>query len=315
MQLIRGIYNLRDGQRGCVATIGNFDGVHRGHQAVLEQLARHARRLQRATTVITFEPTPQEYFSPATTPARLTRLREKLTVFRQMQVDRVLCLPFGRRLAGMTAAEFIDHVLVHGLGVCYLVVGDDFRFGKDRRGDFAQLVAAGAAAGFPVESTTTFIDAGERVSSTRIRDLLAAGELDHAERLLGRPYSMQGRVAMGDQRGRTIGFPTANVHLHRRATPLTGVFAVRVLDLDDNPLPGVANLGTRPTVEGTRPVLEVHLFDFDRDIYGAHVCVEFVQKLRDEKKFDSFDALKKQIQLDAMAARECFSSQLRSSRV
>ena len=315
MRLIRGIYNLRGSRPGCVATIGNFDGVHRGHHAVLEQLDAHARRLQLPATVITFEPTPQEYFTPQRAPARLCRLREKLQAFRRLGVKQVLCLRFDRQLAEQEPETFIEQILVDALGVRHLVVGDDFRFGKQRRGDFAMLEAAGDRAGFTVENTCTFIDDGERVSSTRIREALQQGDLDTAERLLGRPYSIQGRVAQGDQRGRSIGFPTANIRLHRLRTALSGVYAVTIEGIEAHALPAVANLGSRPTVDGTETVLEVHIFDFNRDIYGAHVEVRFVNKLREEKKFASFDALKQQIQLDALAARDCFSNQMQSRRV
>ena len=307
MELIRGLHNLKPRHRGCAATIGNFDGVHRGHLAVLDQLREQATALGLPDTVICFEPTPQEYFAPRQAPPRLSRLREKLGVFRDHGVERVLCLRFGPRLAELDADAFIERVLVQGLGVRYLVVGDDFRFGKGRRGDFALLAEAGERHGFPVVATATFSVDGQRVSSTRVREALAAGDLALAERLLGRPYCISGRVAPGDRRGRDIGFPTANIHLHRVASPLRGVFAVRMLGVDDQPRPGVANLGTRPTVDGTHLVLEVHLFDFDGDLYGRHVDVEFVRRLRDERKFESFDALKEQIQLDARAARAVFA--------
>ena len=315
MQLIRGIHNLRDCHRGCVATIGNFDGVHRGHRAVLEQLEAHAERLKLPVTVITFEPTPQEFFAPDRAPARLCRLREKLTAFKRLDVNQVLCLRFDAQLAEQAPELFIQKILIEGLDIRYLVVGDDFQFGKLRSGDFSMLESAGRQHGFPVENTLTYIDEGERVSSTRIREALGNGDLETAQRLLGRPYSIQGRVALGDQRGRTIGFPTANIRLHRQRTPLSGVFAVTIDGLEEHSLPAVANLGSRPTVGGTEPVLEVHIFDFDRDIYGAHVEVNFDTKLREEKKFESFDALKEQIQLDAMAARDCFSSQMHNRRV
>lgn len=306
MELIRGLHNLHATEAGCVATIGNFDGVHRGHQAVLDRLKERAVALGLPSTVVTFEPTPQEYFAPGTAPARLTRLREKLGTFRQHGVDRIVCLRFDRRLAGLDADRFIRRILIDGLGVRFLVVGDDFRFGKGRAGDFALLEAAGRAHGFPVVSTATFSQAGQRVSSTRVREALAAGDLETAAHLLGRPYCMSGRVAPGDRRGRSIGFPTANVHLHRALAPLQGVFAVRVHGLAASALAGVANLGTRPTVDGSRPVLEVHLFDFDADIYGKHVDVEFMRKLRDEKKFESFAALRQQIAQDSRQARDYF---------
>jgi riboflavin kinase/FMN adenylyltransferase len=309
MEFIRGLHNLQPRHHGCVATIGNFDGVHRGHQAVLEQLKRHAARLQVPACVICFEPTPQEYFLSGAAPARLSRLREKLAGFARQRIDRVLCLEFGQALAGMEPDDFIARILVDGLGVQYLVVGDDFRFGNGRKGDYALLERSGAAAGFPVERTTTCIaEDGQRISSTRVREALAAGQFDLAAELIGARYRICGRVAPGDQRGRGIGFPTANIFLHRRRSPLAGVYAVTMHGVENRPVPGVANLGVRPTVDGHRQVLEVHLFDFQRSIYGAHVEVEFFKRLRDERKFESFAALKRQIRLDALAAREFFST-------
>ena len=307
MRLIRGLHNLSGAPRGCALTIGNFDGVHRGHQAVLAQLQARAAELRLPATVMVFEPTPQEYFSPDTAPARLQRLRDKLTLFRTLGVDQVVCLRFDRRLAERDAAAFVQDILVDGLDVRHLVIGDDFRFGKGRDGDFAFLQQAGRQHGFEVVSTQTLADAGERVSSTRIREALMAGELDTAGQLLGRPYRICGRVAPGQQRGRTIGFPTANVRLHRAVSPVRGVFAVRAHGLGDDPVTGVANLGTRPTVCGNETVLETHLFDFNRDIYGRYVDIEFCRKLRDEKKFESFETLKRQIQQDAEQARQFFS--------
>jgi len=304
---------LHPGHQGGAVTIGNFDGLHRGHQAVLRQLHRHAARHRLVTTVMTFEPTAQEYFSPQTAPARLQRLREKLDMLRGMEVDQVLCLRFNRKLADLSAESFVQQILVDGLDVRYLVVGDDFRFGKDRAGDFALLQKAGEQRGFEVVSTGTFLEGEDRVSSTRVRQSLAAGELETAERLLGRPYRMCGRVAEGQKRGRTIGFPTANIHLHRVVSPLNGVFSVRVHGLAREALNGVANIGTRPTVDGSYRVLEVHLFDFDSDIYGRHLEVEFCNKLRDEMKFESFDALKRQIEVDAKQARRFFSERVSAS--
>lgn len=307
MELIRGVHNLRPAHRGCVATIGNFDGVHLGHQAVLGQLAHKAEQLHLPAVVITFEPQPQEFFAPDRAPPRLTRFREKLQALRRYAVDRVLCIRFDRGFSQLPAETFVENVLVSGLAVRYLVVGDDFRFGHQRRGNFDMLEAAGAAHDFPVVNMHTFGIDGERVSSTRIREALAGGNLKRAEQLLGRPYRMSGRVARGDQRGRTIGFPTANLHLHRRSTPLQGVYAVEMFGLDQEPLPGVANVGTRPTVGGTRSLLEVHLFDFAQDIYGRYVHVDFLQHIRPERRFESFDALKLQIQQDAQAARDFFA--------
>lgn len=307
MELIRGFHNLQPRQRGCAATIGNFDGVHLGHQAVLGQLAEVAGRLDLPTLVITFEPQPQEYFGAAAETPRLTRLREKLQALRRYSVDRVLCLPFNRRLAAWSAQEFIHKLLVQGLDVKYLVVGDDFRFGHQRQGDFASLKQAGEKYGFQVVSMHSFHVDGERVSSTRVREALARGDMGAAEKLLGRTYRMSGRVARGDQRGRELGFPTANIHLHRQATPVRGVFAVEMFGISGEPVAGVANVGTRPTVDGTRTLLEVNLFDFDADIYGAYVEVVFLHKLRDEVRFASLEALKQQIALDADAARRFFA--------
>ena len=309
MRLIRGLHNLREHHCGSALTIGNFDGLHRGHQAVLRQLRRRADEQGLVTTVMTFEPTAQEYFSPASAPARLQRLRDKLALLCTLDVDQVVCLRFNQHLADLAADEFVERILVQGLEVRYLVVGDDFRFGKGREGDFDFLQAAGHRAGFEVVSTRTFLHGDDRVSSTRIRELLAEGDLATATRLLGRPYRICGRVSPGQQRGRTIGFHTANIHLHRLVSPVRGVFAVEVFGLDDQPVPGVANVGTRPTVDGSYFVLEVHLFDFDRDIYGLHLDVEFCEKLRDERKFESFDALRAQIETDAAQARRYFEKE------
>lgn len=310
MELIRGLHNLRPRHRGCVATIGNFDGVHLGHRAVLGQLADKAAELRLPSVVITFEPQPWEYFAPDSAPPRLTRFREKLEFLGSLPVDRVLTLAFDDKLAGMDADAFIERVLVAGLGIRYLVVGDDFRFGRDRLGDFAMLQRAGARFGFEVAKTNSFSIRGQRVSSTSIREALAGGDLTGAEALLGRHYSMCGRVVHGDKRGRSIGFPTANISLHRRSAPISGVFAVELFGIEGEPLGGVANIGTRPTVDGTKSLLEVHLFNFSRDIYGCRVRVDFLKKLRDEQRFESFDALKRQIELDASQALAFFDTDL-----
>ncbi len=314
MRFIRGLHNLHavtaaDKRAGCVATIGNFDGVHLGHQAVIGQLAEKGSELGLPTTLITFEPQPLEYFRPQQAPARLTRLREKLQALRRYSVDRVLCLPFNDKLARMPAETFIQSVLVEGLAVKYLVVGDDFRFGKDRAGDFGLLQQAGERHGFAVVNMHTFAIDNQRVSSTRIRDALVRGDFNETERLLGRPYRMSGRVAHGEKLGRQLGYPTANIHVHRRATPLQGIFVVEVFGLEGEPLPGVASLGTRPTVDGKKVILEVYLFDFDRDIYGKHLQISFLHKLRDEAKFTTLDALTRQIELDVKQARDWFAQQ------
>lgn len=307
MRLIRGLHNLHHSQLGSALTIGNFDGLHRGHQAVLRHLHQRAAEQRLATTVMTFEPTAQEYFSPRTAPARLQRLRDKLAMLQELEVNQVHCLRFNQELAELSADAFVRQILVEGLDVRYLVVGDDFRFGKDRRGDFAFLQQAGQRYGFEVVSTRTFLEGEDRVSSTRIRQALAEGDLALAEQLLGRSYRICGRVSPGQQRGRTIGFHTANVRLHRVVSPLKGVFSVRVYGLGTEALNGVANVGTRPTVDGSYCVLEIHLFDFDSDIYGRYLDVEFCSKLREEKKFESFEALKQQIEFDVEQARTFFS--------
>lgn len=308
MELIRGLHNLKPRHHGSVATIGNFDGVHLGHQAVLGQLAEKGAALCLPTVVVTFEPQPREYFAPEAAPPRLTRFREKAEAMQRFSVDRLLVLPFNRKLAELSAEDFIRRVLVEGLGIRYLVVGDDFRFGAAREGDFAMLQQAGRRHGFEVVNMHTFSLGGQRVSSTRIREALKAGDLDTAEQLLGRPYRMCGRVVHGDKRGRSIGFPTANIKMHRMVAPVDGVFAVEMFGVPGEPVPGVANVGKRPTVDGTRSLLEVHLFDFSGDIYGRHVQVDFKRRIRPEKRFDSFEALKAQIEKDAAEAREYFEN-------
>ncbi len=309
MELIRGQHNLRPHHRGCVATIGNFDGLHLGHQAILAQLTEQAARLHLPRLVITFEPQPQEFFAgPTASPARLMRLREKLQALDGLGIERTLCLEFDQRLATMPAQTFIETLLVEGLGIRYLVVGDDFRFGHRRAGDFALLVEAGQRYGFEVADNHSYILDGERVSSTRIRQALGQGDLELAARLLGRPYDMCGRVAHGDRRGRTIGFPTANIHLHRRVTPVYGVYAVLLSGPELRPWPGIANVGRRPTVQGVREQLEVHLLDYRGDLYGRHVKVDFLHYLRPEQRFESLDALRQQIQRDEQAARAYFSA-------
>jgi riboflavin kinase / FMN adenylyltransferase len=306
MEFIRGLHNLKPHHRGCVATIGNFDGVHRGHQAVIGQLAREASRLGLPVTVVLFEPQPLEYFRPESVPARLTRLREKVEALRRHPVDRILCVEFNASFAALSAERFVSRVLVDGLNVRYLVVGDDFRFGAGRRGDFGLLQAAGRQHGFEVVATETVTVDGQRVSSTLVREQLAANNLAVAARLLGRPYGMSGRVAHGNKLGRELGIPTANIHVHRRRTPVAGIFVAEVSGLGPTPLPGVASVGTRPTVGGTRTLLEVHLLDFNRDIYGAHVTVNFLQRLRDEQRFKSLDELKRWIERDIADSRLFF---------
>lgn len=298
-------------QRATTATvlaIGNFDGLHLGHRALLERLTAKARALNLPAAVMTFEPHPRELFAPDQAPARLTSLREKLGLLETCGIERVYVCHFSRKLATLTAEQFIEQILVRGLSVRYLIIGDDFRFGRGRSGDFAMLQHAGAEHGFGVEAMHTIDLAGERVSSSAVRDTLAEGDLEHAARLLGRPYRISGRVVHGEKIGGRIGFHTANIQLKRKRLPLTGIFAVTVSGLGDQPLPGAANLGVRPTVaRGSRAVLEVHLLDFDRQIYGAHVTVHFLHKLRDEMKFDSLDTLRTQIAHDVEQTRQYFA--------
>lgn len=304
MRVIRGLHNLRRQHRGCVATIGTFDGVHLGHQVVFRHLLQHGADLGLPATVITFEPQPQEYFAPRVAPARLTRLREKLQALRDSGIEQVVVLEFGPKLAAMEAREFVRELLVTGLATRLLMVGDDFRFGRGRAGNYQLLEVMGLQYGFEVRNLNTVTQGNLRVSSTRIREALTLGDFRRAEALLGRPYSICGRVAHGAERGRVIGFPTANLDLHRRFSPLRGVFAVRVRGLGEQARPGVANVGTRPTLSGdSQYLLEVHLFDFDEEIYGAHLQVEFHYWLRDERRFSSFEALRQQIGRDVTRAR------------
>jgi riboflavin kinase/FMN adenylyltransferase len=303
MDLVRGLHNLRPRHRGCVATIGNYDGVHLGHQHVIAGVRDRAAALGLPAVVVTFEPTPREYFEGPGAPSRLTRLREKLEALDLYGVDRVVVLRFDDRMRQMGAQEFIERLLVEGLGVRHLVVGHDFRFARRREGTTAMLREAGARHGFTVEEAGAFLVDGERVSSSLLREALNRGDLERARRLLGRPYRMVGRVRLGKRLGRQLGFPTANLALHRKVVPLWGIFAVRASGAGLVDHPAVASLGTRPTVDGTDPLLEVHLFDWDGTLYGRYLDVDFVERLRDEQKFDSLDALVAQMHRDAAAAR------------
>ena len=309
MEFIRGLHNIRPRHRGCVATIGNFDGVHRGHQAIISQLQTKAEQLNVPSLVMLFEPQPREFFAPKQAPSRLTTAREKCELLRAYGVDRVLLIRFNRAFCSQSARTFCEDVLLNGLDVRHLVVGDDFRFGSDRAGDFAFLQAFGKEHGFSVEDTETLAIGGARVSSTRVRDALAAGDFAEAERLLGRPYGIAGRVVHGDKIGRTIGVPTANVLLKRIRSPLHGVYAVSVEGAGDQLRPAIANVGDRPTVSGQELRLETHIFDFDQDIYGRRVHILFHQHIRDEQKFSDIEALKQQIQEDFVIAREYFAQQ------
>ncbi len=290
-----------------VVTIGTFDGVHVGHQRILRRVLEKARARNLPAVVFSFEPTPGEFFSRGTPPARLTRFREKFEALEQFGVDWLCCPPFDAGMEALGPDEFIEHLLVERLGVKYLVVGDDFRFAKNRRGTIDSLRDGGKQLGFSVEQVPSVLEEGHRVSSTKIRELLADGELDRAKKLLGRYYRMTGRVIDGQKLGKQLGFPTANVNLSRAASPIGGIFAVRVDGLGSALLNGVASIGTRPTVDGVEPVLEVHIFDFDQDIYGAYIQVEFIAKLREEVKFPDLRSLTEQMHIDAAEAREILS--------
>ena len=309
MELIRGLYNLREHHRGSVATIGNFDGVHRGHQAVMNQLHEAADELNTHSTVITFEPLPEEHFLGPKAPARLTPLCDKIALLNQLGINQVLCLPFNAKLAQLSAEDFIRSVLVEGLGIKKLVVGDDFRFGHQRKGDFALLQQEGKKHGFDVVDTHTYTHDDSRVSSTRIREALEASDFKAAEHFLGHPFTMGGRVFHGDKRGRQLGFPTANIHIARRISPLRGVFAVEVDGIGNQTVRGVANIGNRPTVGGVGFQIEVHLLDFSGDLYGKRIQIRWRHKIRSEQKFDSLDDLVERINVDIEQARLFFENE------
>ena len=288
-------------------TIGNFDGVHLGHEAMLRRLRETATERGLPACVMTFEPHPREFFAPDQAPSRLTSLREKLELLAEQGVERVQICRFNYALAQTDAEEFIERILVRGLGMRWLLVGDDFRFGARRAGNFVLLRQHAARFGYEVEAMESVLLDGERVSSTAVRNALAEGRLAHAARLLGRPYSISGRVVGGDGLGRKLGFPTANVQMKHNRPPLSGIFAVELSGVGPAPRRGVASLGVRPTVkQGGQPVLEVHVFDLDEDLYGRHVRVDFLHKLRDEEKYADLDTLTKQIARDVEQARNCF---------
>ena len=308
MQLIRGLSHLESFNNGCVLTIGNFDGVHLGHQNVIKKLAERGKALDLPVVIMTFEAQPLEYFLGDNAPSRLMCLREKVLAISKLPVDNLLIVGFNQNFANYDAEQFIDSILINKLNVKHVVVGDDFRFGKARRGNFAMLKEMGLKHGFSVEDTGTYQFAGLRVSSTLIRDALNAGDLVKAEQLLGHNYSICGRVAHGDKRGRTIGFPTANIQMFRKNTPINGVFAVTMSGIDGLVFEGVANVGTRPTVDGgAKVILETYLFDFDKEIYGRYVEVHFHKKIRDELRFDSLEELKAQILKDVAETKKIFA--------
>ncbi|MFT6692417.1 MAG: riboflavin kinase/FMN adenylyltransferase [Colwellia sp.] len=306
MQLVRGVHNIRLQDHGCVLTIGNFDGVHLGHQQVIKALVSKAKILNCVAAVLVFEPQPQELFSPATAPARLCRLRDKYNLLAKLGVQRLIFVNFTAKFANQSAQHFIENLLVKKLGIKHLIVGDDFHFGKNRAGDFSMLCQAGEKYGFDVSDTTSYKMADCRISSTAIRQALEQDDLVSVKQMLGREYSIIGRVFHGDKRGRQLGFPTANVLLKRRVSPLSGVFAVLV-QTNSGQFKGVANIGARPTINGIRQQLEVHIFDFDENLYGQCIEVIVKKKLRPVIKFASLEALIAQIYQDCEQAKQVFS--------
>jgi riboflavin kinase / FMN adenylyltransferase len=306
MQVTHG--SIAPGSSRSALTIGNFDGVHRGHQAMLERARSRARELRLDCCVLTFEPHPREFFTPATAPARLTRLRDKLELMAAAGVDRVHVARFDTRLAALAAGRFVDDYVAHGLRAAWLLVGRDFRFGAKRGGDFGLLEQLAGRHGYELEAMPEVALQGERVSSSAVRAALAAGDLAAAQRLLGRPYAMSGRIAHGEKLGRELGFPTANIMLPKRA-PVAGIFVVEcLLEGETRWRQGVASVGRRPTVNPTAaPLLEVHLLDYAADIYRRHLQVRFLRKLRDEQRYDDVPALRAAIAGDAARARSYFA--------
>jgi len=309
MEIIRGMHNIRPEHHGNVVTLGNFDGVHKGHQMLLAHLQEKAVEYGVPATVITFEPQPREYFAGTSVPPRLTRMREKVELLRRHGTQRVLLIPFNEKTARTPALWITDELLHASLGARYVLVGDDFRFGHERRGDYAFMQAAGERLGFEVGQTSTLSLDGDRISSSRVRDALAAGNFTLAEALLGHQYFIMGRVVYGRQLGRQLGVPTANIRLQRYKAALEGVYCVSVTGIGDDAYEGIANIGVRPTVDGKEPLLEVHVFDFDGDLYNTLLTVTFRRKLRDERAFDGIDALKTQIDKDITEARTWFAAQ------
>lgn len=303
MRLIRDISGVQHLEAGCVATIGNYDGLHLGHQVILRQLDTEAKKYNLPKVVISFEPLPSEFFT-GDKAQRVYPFRDKARLLESFGIDYFLCLRFDQSMASMPPTDFVERILFQAMNVKSLMVGDDFCFGKNRQGNFDLLQSMGQSNGMQVHKTATFNDDSGRISSTRIRQHLAKGELSAATTLLGKPFCLSGRIRHGDKRGRTIGFPTANLRIQDNIAAVNGVYAVRVNGLTKDGLKGVANLGTRPTVGGTETRLEVHLFDFDQSVYGQHIVVELCDFIRQEQRFENFSALTTQIQKDAIRAVE-----------
>lgn len=297
-------------QRGSVVTIGAFDGLHLGHQAILDRVRDVAVGRGLVSVLMSFEPTPKEFFSPREAPARLMRFREKYLALAELGIDVFFCPRFDRSMAAVEPHPFAETLLTKTLAARHIVIGDDFRYARQRSGTVEVLRESGKRLGFEVEQVTSVVKHGSRVSSTIIRDALQRGDLRRAESLLGRPYSMSGRVIEGKRLGRTLGYPTANIAIHRRESPVQGIFAVRLRGIDQRVYDGVASIGTRPTLDNGNVLLEVHVFDFDAEIYGAYVNVEFLARLRDEEKFETVEALVRQMQRDAENARRILAESI-----
>lgn len=310
MRLVRHLGDLpyRDLERGSVVTIGSYDGLHLGHRKLLEQVVDGARDRNVPSVVMSFEPTPKEFFQAKAPPARLMRFREKYESLTAFGIDIFYCPRFDEAMRSISVDAFVRRILVHGLNARHIVVGDDFRFARKREGTVQELQRAGAALQFETEQVPSIIVDGVRVSSTAIREALASGDLARATVLLGRPYRMSGKVIRGRRVGRSLGYATANVDLRRRQSAVSGIFAVRVQGLGEKPVNGVASVGTRPTFDLTKPLLEVHLFDFDREIYGEYIHVDFIERLRSEEKFASVEELVAQMAIDAENARSALSA-------
>lgn len=307
MELIRGVNGLRGRGAGCAVTIGTYDGIHLGHQALLMRVSEHAARLDAPAVLLTFEPTPREYLVPANPPARLTSLRERWRILEPLGVDYLWLLRFNEALRNLSAEGFAQ-LLARALAPRVVVVGHDFRFARHGEATAPMLAEAGKRLGFEVEVLPAVTLEGERISSSGVRAALARSDFELARRWLGRPWSMRGRVQPGSRLGAQLGFPTANVPLERRRAPVSGIFAVRVNSVAGDARAGVASLGTRPTVGGTEALLEAHLFDFEGDLYGREIEVEFVARLRDEERFASLEALTEQMERDAAEARSILSA-------
>ncbi len=307
MQLIRGIGNIRPDHHGCVLTIGKFDGVHLGHQAVCKNLIEKAKQLNLPSSVMVFEPQPEEFFALEKAPPRLSNLRDKYNQLKLLGIDRLICIRFENSFAKQSPTHFVENLLRDKLGTRFLVVGDDFKFGYERKGDFAFLQQIASQCGFDVVNTKSYQMNNDRISSTLIRQALRVGDFSAAKQMLGRDFALFGKVVHGEKNGRKIGFPTANIKIKTPKLPISGVFAVRV-HVNGQDYDGVANLGVRPTLSGQQLQLETHLFGFSGDLYGRPISVRFINKIRDERRFNSLDDLKQQITKDAITAKAVLSA-------